>query len=69
MNKAMQIGCCGRTYSKVDLAALSNFFWEDMEELEDAGNAIGIVAQGGDDELEHILPLEHLDGEVGQTDA
>lgn len=59
----------GRTYCKVDLAALCDFFGQNMDKLEDACDAIGVVAEGGDDELQNILPLEHLDGEVCEADT
>ena len=62
-------GCLGGTYSQGDLAAFDYLLGEDAEEVEDGGVALDIVAEGGDDGGEHILPVLHLYGQYRQAHA
>lgn len=58
-----------RTYCECDLSSMRDFFREDVEKVQDAGQGGRVCSERVDHVLEDVFPLGHLDGQVRQTDA
>lgn len=48
---------------------MRDFFGENAEKVQDAGQGCGVCPKRLNDVCEHILPLRHLDCQVGQANA
>lgn len=57
------------TYRQGDFPTLSDLLGENTEKIQDAGVAFGAVAKGGDDGLENVGPIFHLDRQDSQAHA
>ena len=67
--KGGRLGSARSTYTEVGSASFGNFLGEDSKEIQYASVALGLFAQGGDDEGQNVLPLQHLNRQDSQAHA